>query len=173
MSEISFVCRSCDETHDGVPLVWGPDAPTLYQQLSAKERADRAFLSTDQCIVDDEHHFMRAELTIPIIGSELSFVWLVWVSQSHDNFFKLADQWEMTGRETEPPTFGWLSSSLPLYPETLNMKTMLHQRQVGIRPYVEIEPSEHPLAVEQKNGITMQTAEDYAARLLHQAGVND
>ena len=67
----------------------------------------------------------------------------------------MSELWESFGRENEPPYFGWLSTALPCYPDTLNLKTHVHTRPVGLRPLVELEPTEHPLAVEQQNGITM------------------
>lgn len=41
-----------------------------------------------------------------------------------------------------------------MYPDTLLLKTHVHTREVGTRPYIELEATEHPLAVEQRNGIT-------------------
>jgi hypothetical protein len=77
--------------------------------------------------------------------------------------------WETPGREKEPPYFGWLCTSLPLYPETLLLKTNVHTRPVGQRPFVELQPTEHPLAVEQRNGITMDRVREIAEALLHSA----
>ena len=43
------------------------------------------------------------------------------------------------------------------------MKTRVHLRDDGARPYIELEPTDHPLAVEQRNGITAdRVAEIYA-----------
>ena len=85
--------------------------------------------------------------------------------------FKRALQlWEQPGRESEPPSFGWLSTSLPGYPETLHLKTMVHTREVGRRPRVELEPTDHPLAVEQRQGITWERVQEIAERMLHGSG---
>lgn len=73
------------------------------------------------------------------------------------------------GRESEPPFFGWLSTALPLYPETLHLKTHVHTRLVGQRPFIELEPTDHPLAVEQRDGITMERVREIAEALLHQS----
>ena len=75
--------------------------------------------------------------------------------------------WEKPGRETEPPYFGWLSTALPGYPSTLNLKTNVHTRQVGRRPRVELEPTDHPLAVEQRQGITLSRVQEIAEIVLH------
>jgi hypothetical protein len=44
---------------------------------------------------------------------------------------------------------------------------MVHIRKVGIRPYIELEPNEHPLALEQKNGISIKRVQEIAEHLLH------
>jgi hypothetical protein len=74
------------------------------------------------------------------------------------------------GREAEPPMFGWLMAALPTYePSTLSLKTMVHTRPLGLRPLVELEPTDHPLAVEQREGITLARVQQIAEQLLHAA----
>jgi Uncharacterized protein conserved in bacteria (DUF2199) len=53
------------------------------------------------------------------------------------------------------PFFGWLSVKLPLYPSTENLRTRVHLRDDGVHPYIELEPTDHPLAVEHRNGIAV------------------
>ena len=67
----------------------------------------------------------------------------------------------------EPAYFGWLSNSLPDYPETLSLKTSVHTRDLGLRPLIELEPTDHPLAVEQREGITMARVRQIAERNFH------
>ena len=57
--------------------------------------------------------------------------------------------------------FGWFSNSLPGYPETLSLKCMLHARPGGLRPLIELEATDHPLSVAQRQGIPFQQAADY------------
>ena len=57
------------------------------------------------------------------------------------------------------PFFGWLSTEVGYYEEsTINLKTMVHFIGGGKRPVVELEPIEHPLAIDQRNGITLEKA---------------
>lgn len=94
--------------------------------------------------------------------------WGAWVSLSRENFSKSADLWDTPGRETEKPYFGRLTTDLPVYPTTtLNLKTHVHTRPVGERPFVELEPTDHPLAVEQRTGITLARVREMAATVLH------
>jgi hypothetical protein len=75
----------------------------------------------------------------------------------------------MNLRRRENVHFGWLSTSLPLYPETLCLKTNAHTRPLGHRPFIELEPTDHPLAVEQREGITRARVREIAEVLLHRA----
>lgn len=42
----------------------------------------------------------------------------------------------------------------------IKFKTNVHIREVGTAPYVELEPTEHPLAIEQRNGITLERVKE-------------
>jgi hypothetical protein len=107
-------------------------------------------------------------IEIPVIDSDELFSWGVWVSLSQENYDRMAQLWETPGRENEPPYFGWLSTQLPVYaPTTINLKTHVHTRPVGERPFIELEPTEHPLAVEQRQGITLARVREFADILLH------
>ena len=53
------------------------------------------------------------------------------------------------------PWFGWFSNRLKGYPETLNLKCQVRPRSGRQRPLIELEPTDHPLAVEQRDGITL------------------
>lgn len=75
---------------------------------------------------------------------------------------------EVQGRESEPAYCGWLSTELPFFSDTLSLKAALHTRPIGQRPFIELEPTDHPLAVEQHTGITMERARHLAELLEHQ-----
>jgi hypothetical protein len=67
-----------------------------------------------------------------------------------------------------PPKFGRLCNNISLYPTTLNLKSHLHLRGGGSRPSIELEPTDHPLAIEQRRGISVERVEEIAAALLLQ-----
>ena len=132
------------------------------------ERARRTLLDTDLCVVDKRAFFIRGCLDIPIVGGTNVFRWLVWVSLSEQSFNRAVDQWLKVGREKESPYFGWMNTRLPTYPETLNLKTNVHTCPVGERPQVELEPTDHPLALEQRFGISMARAEQLATQVVRE-----
>jgi hypothetical protein len=164
-----FTCRTCGQYHDDLPLHYGADAPEAWYGIDPTQRSQRALLSSDQCIIDDQYFFMRGNIELPIIGSDQIFSWSVWVSLSEQNFDRAAQLWEQDGREDEPPYFGWLQTRISGYPDTINLKTHMYTRVVGERPRIVVEPTDHPLAVEQQEGITWERIQTIAEMLLHES----
>ncbi|MFD5786698.1 DUF2199 domain-containing protein [Streptomyces sp. NPDC127037] len=143
-------------------------APDVWS--SSFESDPDSMLSSDQCVIKGQHFFIRGLIEIPVIGSQDVFSWGVWVSLSRDNFARAVEVWNSEGRDAEKPYFGWLSTELALYSEsTTNLKTNAHTRSVGKRPFVELEPTNHPLAVEQRTGITQDRVREIAMAVLHPA----
>lgn len=164
-----YNCSTCGAFHSGLPFSYGSPAPAPYFDIPEAERESRTLLSSDQCIIDNEHFFVlgRLEIAVPD-GEESLFSWNVWVSLSKENFERMSQLWETEGRENEPPYFGWLSTKLPCYDDdTFLLKTNVHTRPVGERPYVELEPTDHPLAIEQRNGITVKRVQEIAECVSH------
>src|SRR5947208_982597 len=103
-----YKCHTCDEFHEGLPFSYGSPAPAHVYTIPEAEREARVLLSSDQCIVDNEHFFILGRVEIPVHDSDELFAWLAWVSLSETNFQRATDLWETVGRESEPPYFGWL-----------------------------------------------------------------
>lgn len=131
--------------------------------------ADDCLLSADQCVIRAQHYFVKGLIEIPVSGSDAMFSWGVWVSLSRESFFRASDLWDKPGREAESPYFGWLTTDLPVYPTTLDLRTHVHTRPVGERFVIELEPTEHPLAVEQRAGIDLERVREIASVVLHAA----
>lgn len=165
--ELGYLCSSCGERHEGLPFGYGALAPAFWSDDMAGRPGH--LLTDEQCVIDREHFFVRARLLLPVIDvAEELFDWGVWVSLSRENFARTEELWTNPERVNEPPYFGWLSTELPVYePSTVNLKAMLHSQPVGRRPILELEPTDHPLAVEQLTGITVARVQEIAERLLH------
>jgi hypothetical protein len=157
------VCSCCGEFHEELPMSYGSTAPYYWYGIAQEEPNEDSELTSDQCVIEGKYFFIRGCIEIPVYGEDAPFIWDVWVSLSEENFLRTCEFWEKEGRESKlEPMFGWLSTSLPCYPETLNLRTMVHTREVGTRPYIELELSEHPLAIEQAEGIRMTRIQDIA-----------
>jgi hypothetical protein len=166
-------CNLFDQWHTELPFAYGPNFPDLYWDIPEGERDSRVEVDRDFCVIDGKHFFVRGRLEIPVIDSDEVFAWDVWVSQSEKNFNRTIKLMDTEGRESEPPYFGWLSNNLHLYPDTTNLKTQVHTQPVGFVPTIELEPTEHPLVVEQGNGITLARVKEIAALILHPESTPD
>jgi hypothetical protein len=142
---------------------FGAEAPLTYYSIPVEERGARCVLEGNTCVIDQQYFFVLGCLEIPVHGEVEPFSWGVWVSLSKNSFDQFMACFESPKRSQIGPFFGWLSAELPLYPSTENLKTRAHLRDNGIRPYIELEPTDHPLAVEQRTGIsTERVAEIFA-----------
>jgi hypothetical protein len=162
-----FVCSTCGEWHSGLPLDWSFTAPIYWEQIPEDERSNRGFLNTDICVIDKQDFFVRGLIPIPVIESEEIFMWGVWVTLSEPNFDRIISLWNDPRIIEEPPYFGWLANNIPIYPNTLNMKTHISSRNVKDRPLIELEPNDHPLPREQRTGISRKRVEEIAALMMH------
>lgn len=162
----TYTCSRCAEPHDGPPLGYGMPAPAYWNPEVADQPG--SVLGEEQCVIAGSHFFVRARLVIPVIDLGTEFDWGVWVSLSAASFEEMSALWDKPERVEEPPYFGWLSTILPVYePTTLNLKTKLHSQPIGNRPLVELEPTDHPLAVEQRTGINSARVQWFAEQFLH------
>jgi hypothetical protein len=161
-----FKCTDCGEWHEGMPG-YSVDAPLYYYSVPTTERAARCILHTDTCVVDQTFFFVRGCLEIPVQGESEPFIWGVWVSLSRSSFDQFVGCFETAKRSHIGPFLGWLSAELPLYPSTENLKARVHLRNDGVRPYIELEPTEHPFAVEQRRGMTVERVAEICSRLEH------
>ncbi|MGY2128625.1 DUF2199 domain-containing protein [Blastococcus sp. SYSU DS0617] len=163
-----FPCSGCGAWHSEMPLSFHFPAPEAWSpDLAGLEDCE---LTSDACVIHGEYFFVRGLIRIPIVGHEQHFEWGVWASLSEENFWRLGEEWDKAGRETTPAMFGWLSTELPTYPEpTHNVRTMVHTQPVGFRPHIEVEPTEHPLAIEQQEGITWNALAARVELLMRQA----
>ena len=170
MSTDRFACGICEASHDGPPLSFAAPAPDLWNPAMAGDRS--CLLDADLCVISGEHFYVRGLIQLPVPESGETFAYSMWVSLSPENFTRALDVWEQPGREQEPPYFGWLANVIAGYqPSTLNLRTRLHTRPVGMLPLIELEPTGHPLAREQHTGITRRRVEEIAAYHLHRLEV--
>ena len=146
---------------------FGAKRPVSYYKIPEDEREARCQSSNDDCVIDDKWYFVRGCIDIPVHGADDDFSWGVWVSLSEDNYLTWRDYFGKAKRSHVGPFFGWLNAWLKPYPDTINLKTMVHLRDDGIRPYIEIEPSDHPLSVEQRNGITIARLSEIYSIMMH------
>lgn len=149
----SFQCTACGEIHEGIPS-YAAAAPLSYALVPENERAARCELGSDHCVIDGTSFYVRGCIDIPVEGEDEPFSWGVWVSLSEASYKAWADAYDLEQRAHIGPFFGWLNTSLEPYPLTQAIKTHVHLRDDGMRPYIELEHTGYLLSVEQREGIS-------------------
>ncbi len=167
-----WTCSCCGKTYTGLPLDYGFLFPDYYlgwkSDLSPEDVKQRCFVNEDICVVDETFFFVRGVIELPVLGfANDSFRWGVWVSVSEKSFKEIMDLWD-ADPVGHGPYFGWLNTEISLYnPPTTALKTNVHLRKDKLRPSIELEPTDHPLALEQHHGITIERIQEIAIALLH------
>lgn len=166
----AFTCSCCGQRHEGSPS-FGYNAPIYYDQLSGAEKQSIAELSGDLCKIEHPEgtdYFARVVLELPIHGVSDPFLWGVWVSLSRESFERYTATWGF--HDESDSYFGWFSNRLPYYPDTVSLKANVRPRNDGGRPVIELQPSEHPLAIHFHEGLTVQEAQQIAEAVMHGSG---
>ena len=161
-----FFCSGCGQVHRGMPAL-DAAAPLSYYSVPEDEREARCQLDSDACVIDETEYYVRGCLEIPVKGETEPFSWGVWVSLSEKSFKQWVAYYESEKRSHIGPFFGWLNAALKPYPDTVSLKTHVHLRDGFIRPFVELEPTDHPLAVEQREGISVERVAQLYASVVH------
>ena len=163
-----YVCEICGQFHAGQYISLSCDNPDPYAQLQSTKK-DRAHLGTDDCVIGNDEFYLRGIVELPIVGLNEVFLWGVWARVWQKDYDKFVEHYDTEGREKAIGPFkGRLCNKLPGYdPETLNLKCTVKIQPVGTRPLFIIDEPEHPLAIEQRNGIKLARARQICAIVRH------
>jgi hypothetical protein len=166
--DFSFVCSCCGTRH-GMPYAFAFDKPLPWSESLLSDPTSS--ITPDLCVIEGRDFFVRGVVRIPILdGPEPSFEWGVWASLSENSYRRTVELEHSPLGQEEPPYFGWLCNELaPFYPSTLGLKTHVHTQAIGLRPLIEVEPTDHPLAVEQREGVSFERVREIAQQILHPA----
>ena len=154
-----FRCTVCGQAHDDLPDI-GAERPDVWWTVPENERSRRIKITSDTCVVDDEMFLNRGVLRIPLIDEPQVFGFGVWVSQKRENFENYLANFDSA---EIGPYFGWLCTNIRRYEGgTAQLKTMAHFQGGNQRPHIVVEPTDHPLAIDQREGITLAKAWEIA-----------
>ena len=166
---MKFHCNDCGQEHDSSAISLQALSPEAWESASDEERS-RSELTRDFCVIRDSEgsrYFVCCRLELPVHNSETPFVYGVWGSVSETSYREMSSVTSEPGGDETGPWFSWFSVSLPGYPETLNLKAKIIYRDPEQRPIMTLEPTDHPLAVEQRSGITRERLREIVTLNLH------
>jgi hypothetical protein len=163
-----FHCAGCGRWHSDVPQSFHIPGPDAWSRKL--RRVKGCELGSDTCVINDEQFFVLGLIRMPVAGLDEPFEFGVWVSVSEEDIVRMAEVWETPGRESMPPVPGTLANNIPVFERpTLGLPVLVHTQPVGSRPHVELVEDGHPLAVEQREGISHDAFLQRVGQLLHAA----
>ena len=163
----TWTCRCCGQSFDTLPMEYAVPAPRNWFAIAEAERATRAQLTSDLCIIDGTERYVRGCLEVPVLDSPEHLEFGVWVSISEQSLDRILELWDAPDLDDEPPRFGWLATWLRGYPEPHEIRCHVHLRSGGLRPRIVLQPTSYPLSVEQHDGITLGRVQEIAAQSGH------
>jgi hypothetical protein len=167
MNYTEFKKCSCCGSDSGPIYSFFARYPDLYLDIPENERSDRVIVGTDNFIIDD-YRFVLGTVDIPIIGTNNHLCWGIWCSVSLNSYERIEAMWNDPNRESCKPYFGWVSNELLPYSSTTNLRALVYFRPLGFKFRIQIEPTEHQLALDQNTGITQDRMLKLVAKVASQ-----
>lgn len=158
-----WTCPCCGKVYDTLPALTYA-APFHWFACTGDELGQNSKLSSDFCVLRGVDYFIRAVLFIPIVHTEQHLEFGVWTSLSEENFQKYYETFDDDDQSSIGEMFGWFSSQIAGYQDSVNLKCRVVPQDSRQRPMIELEPTDHLLAVHQRLGVTL----DYAMKYAHE-----
>lgn len=169
----AWVCPACGERHEGLLTFFAQPAPDSWAEapLWARIRAGRSKSFRSLKTADQRRYFVRGHLTIPRLEyPDDPFGWSIWAEIDETDFRLLVHTLEDPQRIEQAPVRGRLDADLPYDVPTRGLTVLLHQNPPGEANDMIVSDAEaHPLAMEQRSGITEPRVAEINHRLLHWA----
>lgn len=159
-------CEICGRVHGKLLMDIAQEKPLDYFLVPEGERELRVKISSDLCSIDDERYFIRGYMPLPVHDHPDPFGWGLWAEVDAAAFYRYVELYRADGSQ-EPPLPGMLSVELPCYPvSTYRLPVELQLRGPDDRPLLQLRNVVHPLAREQREGITMARVHEIFATML-------
>lgn len=152
-------CAVCGEEHDFASLEPSYRDPDAYLAVPIEEREHRTLGGKDDRRIrtaDDteRRYFFRAGMHMSVHGQEQTCCWGIWVEVSGADWNRVCELWNDPDQDREPPFEARLANSLLGYADTLGLPGSLQLTGPTSIPSFRLAAGlEHPLAVEQREGV--------------------
>lgn len=161
-----YRCATCGEWHEGLPYGFSFRAPDEWFRRRLRDRLPvRCVLGDEQCWIRDRF-FLKANVELPLRDGDDSFAWALWTRVGEHDFWRYDESWERAERVELAPFEATVATDVPGYPDTSGLRGLVHTRDLGVRALLVLD-GDHPLAREQRDGITPERHRQLVELVLH------
>jgi hypothetical protein len=165
--DLIWNCPDCRRTFNRLPMEYSIQAPSAWLALPEGERQRRGLLTDDFCSIDGKQHFLRGCIELTVHGTAEKFTWGVWVSISQKSRRRIESVFTQKKFHKEPPHPATLVTWIGAYPKPDDIRCQVYIRPGDLRPLVVLQSADYPLAIEQREGITLDRVKQIASQLGH------
>ncbi|WP_439695719.1 DUF2199 domain-containing protein [Mucilaginibacter sp. AW1-7] len=165
LGSTQFTCSCCGKVYSEIPLCFDSDYPAYYFNVPENEVKERVEMAENLCVIDN-YYFHKGELMIPINDHPKDLIFNVWLTITKENFEIRNTLWNDPERLKQEPYFGFLHNIVPTYDNTLGIKALACENNVGFTPDIVVVEENHPLRIDQLNGITLHEAVEKVQAIL-------
>jgi hypothetical protein len=145
-------CAFCGREHDVDDMDFAFRRPDPLLAVPEAEREARCSWDVDLAKVD-ETFYVRCVLYLPRQGGG-DFGLGLWVRVSPEDFGRYLSVYEHPDQANEPPFRGVVANQVATYPPTIGLPVTVRLTGATTRPVLVCDASTHPLAVEQREGVS-------------------
>ncbi|HYE43362.1 MAG TPA: DUF2199 domain-containing protein [Caulobacteraceae bacterium] len=138
-------------------------APAFWLATPPGQREREWMLEGDFCRKGDEAWFVRGLLGLPLKGEQHRYLDIaVWVSVGREDYDRAREVQKTGQRGDLEEVYGFLATDISGYPGAVDLKAVLDfSAGRALQPLVLLEPTDHPLAKAQRDGMTRAEAEGW------------
>ena len=165
MGEKLIKCSCCGDMLPAHNIELSFNLPDTVAAFQKKELNERCQYNDDICILDKERFFVRGLIPLPIHECEGNYSIGGWAEVSQYDYQKILDLWDDEEQYKEPPIAATLANKIPLNSDTLECDIVVKLTGSTTRPNIIIADEKCSLYKEQKCGINIHRAYEYAEYL--------
>ena len=157
----TVICDACGKAHPREEIELVLVLPQPIFELGDEERANRCDISADMCAIDRTRFFIRGLLPIPVRGRGIPYRIGIWAEVDEPTYARIYELWEDSSQVDEPLLPATLANDVPLVPSTIGMEIDIRLTGPTTQPDFFLRDTPHPLAVEQRRGVSAHRALEY------------
>lgn len=158
---MTSACATCGKSHEGELFELAYLRPDAVVAMDSVARSAHVRESNDICVIDDERFFVRATLPLNVHESAEDYRIGVWVELPKASFERVRELWSAPDQASEPPFAAALANDVRHHPGSLGHAVLLQLTGPTTRPAVSFPDPVHPLAIEQRDGVSLHRASEY------------